>query len=189
MAQKTKVKAKKAKPNHGDPTRFVVYTSQVGRTPAGIVRAYVSVVGRDAFVRKREDAVQADVLPAANVFDTRESAEAYLAGDGVRRWVVGTVPKHGTDIPVMLEAKVVFYPYVGRYQTESRAAVKRLSDGKAVEFYSRRDLSFFETKKGAEAAYAKLWRGRHEHAVKGLEEHEARVAAYEKCRPRTRKAA
>lgn len=181
------MKTKKKPVKTVDPRKYVAFLAKVGRTEKGIVHGYVTIDGDLAYVRKNESSASADIVPAAGVFNTEKEAQDYLAGEGVRRWVVGTLRqsrRHGC--PVLFEAKVVHYYYKGSYKTYYKQAVKRISDGEIVELLN---FQSFSTKKAAESHFSKAWHAEHKDLMRDLEGHKKHLAELLKNKPRSRKAA
>lgn len=109
-----KSKAKRRRrdyPNH----RFVVYTHPVGRTKPGVYERAVTLDGKIAFVWPDEGKHQADVLPALNVFDTKEDAHAFFTKGGVVRWIVHN--EHGSPEVFPARIKTYFEKRYGRMET------------------------------------------------------------------------
>ena len=73
-------------------------------------------------------------------FKTREAAEQYLSGIGIRCWIVGTRPNSGALF--MCEGRVSTFVYGGRFRKENCQAVTTLA-GQHVELnpYSLRTYS------------------------------------------------
>lgn len=168
--------------------KYVVYLRKLGRVERGILLASVTISGEEAFVHRNSN--QADILSAANVFDTKEAAENYLAGTGVRRWMVSLLGDRNEKIPVMVEVLVEYYTYTGRYHPEYRQmAVKRLEDGKNLMIYNEYQTSFYKTKKEAETAYAALWRSKYKETVTDIEKLQGFLKTLDANKPRSKKKA
>jgi hypothetical protein len=177
---------KKKKPvEETDKRKYIVFLSQVGRYNKGIVHGFASIDGKSAFVRRSESGTHAEIVPAANIFDTEKEAQAYLAGEGVRRWVVGEDERGRYACPKMFEAKVVYYHYMGTYSAHYRVSVKRIRDGKVVDLTH---FAAFNTKKQAESHFAKVWREKHKDLTKELVDYKEHLAKLMKNKPREKKA-
>lgn len=157
----------KQKKKSENDEKFVVYLTKTGRMEKGIYPCRVWVCKDKAFVLPKGRTNTADVVPSMNVFSDRKEAESYLAGTGVKRWVVGDItvgrPKRGKrerlgyEIPVMFEALVVRYQYGGPYRNEGNLAVKKIEDGKLVEIRDTYGFKTFETKVEAEKYFKTTW--------------------------------
>ncbi len=175
------------KKKNDDGYRYVVYTAKVGRTEKGIVHALTRVVGDTAYVIRGRDENRADILPKENVFTTLDAAEKYLAGDGAVRWVVGVVKDGDYEVPTMFEAKVVFYPYVGRRYPESRAAIFSLATGETVKLYREYGARYFEDKAKAEEYYAERWVQTNNQLLKYFNQYKTHLALMDKIKPRAKR--
>jgi hypothetical protein len=174
-----------------DNRKFVVFPVDGGRIKKGIYCRNV-VMGKDcAFVLSDVTSTKADVVPKASVFNTHEEAESYLAGKGVKRWVVGefAVGDNGRqkwerhDVPMMFEALVVYYHYAGRFYPESRIAVQKVENGKLFKVTRTHGLETFETKEGAEKRFKEMWRARFKEIHQGALSWQVHLAELLKLKP------
>jgi hypothetical protein len=169
----------KAYPNH----KWVAFTSKMGRTEAGVYERFVHIVGDAAYVLPKSDGNVADILPAANVFEKKADALAYMAGTGVEKWVVDA---GGRGEPVTLFWGRVRYFMTKRWGHYDRChSAVRISDGKVFQGHN---LRTFDRKKDAEKAHAATWKDRHANLAHDLKEKIDEMAAMLECRPRSRKA-
>lgn len=171
-----------------DETKFVAYPADENKgKKAHIDRMYVVCHGDVAFVRKTKESKRAEVVSSASVFSRKEEAQEYLAEGGQLRWVVCTIKDKGFVVPILFQARVLFSTYVGRYRPERDLIIVRVMDGEIVkpEWGS---TSIHTTKKEAEKAFGKVWRGLQYDLVKQRNVYERHLAILQGYKPRSRKA-
>jgi hypothetical protein len=178
------------KPKKKREDYFVVYTVPIGRQKVGIRRCTHVVFVEDKAIVYVNGESRADIVPKANVFADHDSAAKYLAGHGVRRWVVGEVKfreEHRREVPVMFEALVVHYDYNGRYRHENKIAVKRIDGGKEpVDIENTYGFRSYETKREAEKEFTHRWRQRWKDAEQNLLRYKEYMLELMKNPPRKR---
>jgi hypothetical protein len=171
----------KSYPNH----KWVVYTSRLNRTDIGVYERFTEIVGDHAYVRRDSQGSNADILPTGNVFETKDEAIGYLAGKGVKRWVVSTGDWSSTPCVLPFLGLVTFGLTQRHGRFDRIVTAVRLSDGKA--FSGDRDLATFDTKKAAEKYHATIWRRRIIEIKKGYAEKHALLNGMYENAPRSRK--
>lgn len=140
------MKTKKKAHTSEDDKRYVVYTTKTGRTERGIAYRDVFFVKDKAFAVSSSGIV--DILPKMAVFTEKAAAEKYLAGQGVKRWVVGETSRHNR-VPSIFEAHVVTYMYRGRHSIENgKLSIVRCSDNHVIE--DTYGFKSFDTKRQAQ---------------------------------------
>lgn len=172
-----------------DERKYIVYPKD-NRRPHGpeVVCAYVEIVGKQAFVRRKKDSTRAEVVSASTVFPTKEAAQSYIADGGMKMWVVCEITRNGFEVPTMFQARVLHYTYIGRYYPERNMSVKRLSDGQDVKVVSFRNLSVHDTKDKAEKAFVQLWNATRNELTKRRDKYNEHLELLQKEKPRSRKA-
>ncbi len=172
----------KAYPNH----KYVAYTSKMGRTEAGVYERYVDIVGDCAYIRPLMDGSKADILPAANVFEKQDDALAYMAGGGVKKWIVDTGRWRDGVVTLPFQGRVAYCTVLrhGRYDFVNSAV--RDSDGKV---FSGRDVKTFDTHKDAEKFHARVWKERMKEVLEEYQKKHAQLVEMRANKPRSRKRA
>ena len=164
--------------------KWCVYTDKVGRTEVGVYERYVDIVDDAAYVLPKADGIIADIIPAANVFEKKTDALAYMAGTGVERWVVSS-GGYG-DVATLFRGRVKFFMTKKHGHMSHAQAAVRLSDGKAFDGHN---LRTFDTCREAEKYHAKVWKQNYGYAMKDLKQQQERVDAMLDAKPRSRKKA
>jgi len=169
-------------PNH----KYVAYTSKMGRTEPGVYERFVDVVGDTAYIRPLMDGSKADILPAANVFEKKDDAVAYMAGTGVKKWIVDTGGWHRGIVVLPFRGRVSYAVTLrhGHYDYVNMAV--RDSDGKV---FSGRDIKTFDTHKAAEKLHAEIWKERMKELAKEYKEKTEQLVEMIQNKPRSRKKA
>lgn len=174
----------KAYPFH----KWVAYTEKLNRTEIGVYERYAEIVGDHAYVRPDSQGSKADIVPAANVFETKDEALAYLAGTGVKKWVVFSGDWRDKEPCLLPFQGLVTYCMTQRHGKFNRiSATVRISDGKVFSSYN--ELEVFNTKKEAEKYHTEVWRRRIKRVKEAFSEGHALLNAMYANAPRTRKKA
>lgn len=142
--------------------KYVVYNERIGRAQPGVYVREVKIVGKTAFVLpKAEGQRTAHMVLADHVFNTQEEAAAYLAGKGVRRWVVGTFRtgphRRSPEVPMMFEAFVTFYTYNDHFRAENKIVIQKVLNGATLLNDHTYNIHTYETKEEAEKDFIPLW--------------------------------